>query len=722
MGLLSYLQDDPLKQEALRRGLLGAGFAMMQSQNPKFLGVLGQGGAVGVPTYLDYLSRMKAANAAYGKPTYKTIKEATPAQYRYKLGDWSYSMDSQGNPIDMKYMKEQSDINKWYNENELEKARKSATGGVETAPLLDFSAKNIQQLSGNMPIFPIYGEEAISKWDPSTGFLTEQINPEEYSPSLLNEYRGSMPQMMLREPSAESINQGSIVYRTKTPEELASELEAYSRSLNRQSGIPYEAVSQGQQSMPSQAGGMSRQQEIPGVYGGQTDLPQMPVQDMGTNQQIRAIGEKKIIPGMSTYVQGNGMSRQQEVGSIYDGEPDLPRTGVMPFVRKANIPGVSLPGVGGQKSIPNDMRSFGQPQQAQRQYGSIGIPEGISQRVTEAGAPQMPTDIKGEVVQAASPAQVEMTPGEWSWEKYIEAIAKDPMHPNHEWAMKWYLEQQKANRETIPSDVKTFEYLMSLPEEKRQQWFSLMGKTANTPSNIIEWEYFSKLPKEQQEVYLEMKRNPQILNYGSEFRKPIPGTTETQQVGPKIQPKPEEMPSFKYDQELAKQRAQFESRLAEEQPSAFARMLGNDSKLKTIKFFAERAKGQANNWTTGLMGQALGGLGGTPQHNLAATLATVKANLGFEELQQMRMESPTGGALGQVAVQEINFLQSVLGVLEQSQSAEQLKENLDYVIRAKEESNARIRQAYENIYGANRQNPQSGRQPNVRQPDIKDNW
>ena len=43
---------------------------------------------------------------------------------------------------------------------------------------------------------------------------------------------------------------------------------------------------------------------------------------------------------------------------------------------------------------------------------------------------------------------------------------------------------------------------------------------------------------------------------------------------------------------------------------------------------------------------------------------TVQANLGFDALQKMRDESPTGGALGQVAVQELEMLQAKVAALD----------------------------------------------------------
>jgi hypothetical protein len=70
---------------------------------------------------------------------------------------------------------------------------------------------------------------------------------------------------------------------------------------------------------------------------------------------------------------------------------------------------------------------------------------------------------------------------------------------------------------------------------------------------------------------------------------------------------------------------------------------------------------------------------GTPQKNLRETLATIQANIGFDKLQNMRENSPTGGALGQVSDFENKLLQAVQGSLAQDQSPAQLKQNLQTV-------------------------------------------
>jgi len=83
--------------------------------------------------------------------------------------------------------------------------------------------------------------------------------------------------------------------------------------------------------------------------------------------------------------------------------------------------------------------------------------------------------------------------------------------------------------------------------------------------------------------------------------------------------------------------------------------------------------------TTGIMGKASGLVPGTDAYNLNQRVLTLKANLGFDRLQQMREASPTGGALGQVAVQELEALQASVGSLEIGQSQAELRNNLEKI-------------------------------------------
>ena len=81
--------------------------------------------------------------------------------------------------------------------------------------------------------------------------------------------------------------------------------------------------------------------------------------------------------------------------------------------------------------------------------------------------------------------------------------------------------------------------------------------------------------------------------------------------------------------------------------------------------------------TAGLAGKAT--IWGSEGADLQKNLDTVKANLGFDRLQQMRDASKTGGALGSVAVKELEALQSTVSSLDRTQSPEKLRESLQNI-------------------------------------------
>jgi len=104
-----------------------------------------------------------------------------------------------------------------------------------------------------------------------------------------------------------------------------------------------------------------------------------------------------------------------------------------------------------------------------------------------------------------------------------------------------------------------------------------------------------------------------------------------------------------------------------------------EAKSRLVKEKVDEALLDAGRLSTGIIGQMTRGVGETPAFNLQQTVATVKANIGFDELQKMRDNSPTGGALGQVAIQELERLEATLGSLDTAQSEEKLRANLKAV-------------------------------------------
>jgi len=75
---------------------------------------------------------------------------------------------------------------------------------------------------------------------------------------------------------------------------------------------------------------------------------------------------------------------------------------------------------------------------------------------------------------------------------------------------------------------------------------------------------------------------------------------------------------------------------------------------------------------------------------LSKNIETMKAIIGFDSLQKIRDQSPTGGALGQVAIRELDFLQAKQGSLDQFQSPEVLANNM-----------REIRESYAMVYAIN---------------------
>lgn len=111
-----------------------------------------------------------------------------------------------------------------------------------------------------------------------------------------------------------------------------------------------------------------------------------------------------------------------------------------------------------------------------------------------------------------------------------------------------------------------------------------------------------------------------------------------------------------------------------------------DRTLNTVT----QALEQTNGWTAGPLA-GLAGVPGTPQADLRGTLETIEANLAFGELNEMRQNSPTGGALGGIAVRELDLLGATIANLKQAQSPEQLRRNLGIV----RESLTNLREIYQ---------------------------
>ena len=133
-------------------------------------------------------------------------------------------------------------------------------------------------------------------------------------------------------------------------------------------------------------------------------------------------------------------------------------------------------------------------------------------------------------------------------------------------------------------------------------------------------------------------------------------------------------------------------------PKAAAALEGANAKTSIVLNAIAKARPKVSGWSVGY-GSILRNLPASQARDLAELKNTIVANLGFEELQDMRANSPTGGALGQVAVQELDMLQKTKVSLEQSQSVEQFLTALDELEALMSGAKARRQAAFQAVYG-----------------------
>jgi hypothetical protein len=148
----------------------------------------------------------------------------------------------------------------------------------------------------------------------------------------------------------------------------------------------------------------------------------------------------------------------------------------------------------------------------------------------------------------------------------------------------------------------------------------------------------------------------------------------------------------------AKQEAEFATKgrqgLIKAQRALQSKEMREDFLQSKIDSIAERANG----FTTGFGGSLTGAIPGTPAFNLRKDVQTLLANAGFDRLQEMRDNSVTGGALGNVTEIELELLQASAQALMASQSKEQFIENLRAFQQQRLQSLANVKRAYEEDY------------------------
>jgi hypothetical protein len=212
--------------------------------------------------------------------------------------------------------------------------------------------------------------------------------------------------------------------------------------------------------------------------------------------------------------------------------------------------------------------------------------------------------------------------------------------------------------------AKNMPQFASAPEDVREAAIKAKYGQPDAPSNVREWQYFSQLSPEDQQRYLTMRRAQQWLDTGGSHIAPNP-LDPTEPVAQVMKsPPPETDPAYKGRQTAEVEGARVEAERKANRPKAEAAMRTFTRQSRIML----DALGRLRDTYTPVSGLAYGVGGGnvpmTKMRQMQNYLKTIKANIGFQALQEMRANSPTGGALGQVAVQELEGLQATLGALD----------------------------------------------------------
>jgi len=117
-------------------------------------------------------------------------------------------------------------------------------------------------------------------------------------------------------------------------------------------------------------------------------------------------------------------------------------------------------------------------------------------------------------------------------------------------------------------------------------------------------------------------------------------------------------------------------KLKEENTKKIGALSSKITSLSSVQTAIADAKRLISDKTTGKVGYVLKHIPGEPANALASNLTTITANLAFDKLQDMRNNSPTGGALGNVSNLELESLKSAIANLNQSLDKTSLAKNL----------------------------------------------
>lgn len=165
----------------------------------------------------------------------------------------------------------------------------------------------------------------------------------------------------------------------------------------------------------------------------------------------------------------------------------------------------------------------------------------------------------------------------------------------------------------------------------------------------------------------------------------------------KVTPKPQDTPEYRQEVTTAEERAKNE----EKKRVGFPKVRDSILAMQEDQALIERTVQQAIALADEAAGYKSIGkvIPASKARTLESLLKTLKATVGFNYLQDMRQNSPTGGAVGSLSEREFDLLAATAGSLDQELDPDVLKQNLEHILKRQQRIVSRVMSAYESDYG-----------------------
>lgn len=133
-------------------------------------------------------------------------------------------------------------------------------------------------------------------------------------------------------------------------------------------------------------------------------------------------------------------------------------------------------------------------------------------------------------------------------------------------------------------------------------------------------------------------------------------------------------------------------------PRAQAAVAATGAKWDGLRNVAQTLQADEDLWSAVGLGQPIASIPGTEGARIRAQINTLKAKVGFAVLQDLRDNSKTGGAVGNVSNQENVYLQNALAALDANLAPEDFREQLQILIDFADSAKGRMIDAFNNTY------------------------